>query len=90
MFTKAIDMPEADSWLHMTEAKFSLLRCLETQKRLFTAQQLCGSTSAWWETFTTTLPSGYLVSWTEFHEAFQRAPQPLRPHGTQVARVPGP
>jgi hypothetical protein len=33
MFTKAIDMPEADSWLHMTEAKFSLLRYLETQKR---------------------------------------------------------
>jgi hypothetical protein len=40
------------------------------QKMLFTAQQLHGSTSARWVTFTATLPAGYLVSWAMFCEAF--------------------
>jgi hypothetical protein len=34
------------------------------------AQQFHGSTSAWWATFTTTLPDGYQVPWAEFCEAF--------------------
>jgi hypothetical protein len=34
------------------------------------AQQLHGSISAWWATFTATLPDSYHVSWAEFHEAF--------------------
>jgi hypothetical protein len=29
VFTKAMDPLEADSWLHMTEAKFDLLHCSE-------------------------------------------------------------
>jgi hypothetical protein len=28
--------------------------------------------SAWWVTFTATLPDGYQVSWAEFYEAFRR------------------
>jgi hypothetical protein len=37
---------------------------------LFVAQQLCGSASAWWVTFTATLPDDYQVPWAEFCEAF--------------------
>jgi hypothetical protein len=71
MFTEATDPLDAGSWLCTTEAKFSLLCCLETQKTLFMAQQLRGSVSAWWATFTATHPDGYHVSWAEFREAFQ-------------------
>jgi hypothetical protein len=66
-----MDPLEADSWLCTTEAKFGLLHYSETQKTLFVAQQLRGSMSAWWATFTTTLPDGYQVLWAEFCEAFQ-------------------
>jgi hypothetical protein len=51
----------------MTEVKFGLFRCSKT---LFAAQQLRGSVSAWWATFTATLPDGYQMSWTEFYKAF--------------------
>jgi hypothetical protein len=70
MFVEATDLLEADSYLHMTEAKFGLLRCSETQKMLFVAQQLCGSASACWGTFTATIPDGYQVPWATFCEAF--------------------
>jgi hypothetical protein len=59
MFTEVVDPLEAGSWLHTTEAKFDLIHCSETQKTLFVAQQLHGSVSALWETFTATLPDGY-------------------------------
>jgi hypothetical protein len=62
---------DANSWLRTTEAKFSLLHCLEAQKTIFMAQQLRGSMSAWWATFTTTLHEDYLMSWAEFREAFR-------------------
>jgi hypothetical protein len=38
VFPEAMDPLEADSWLRMTEPKFGLLRCSETQKTLFAAQ----------------------------------------------------
>jgi hypothetical protein len=57
VFTKVMDLLEADSWLHMTEAKFDLLRCSEMQKMLFLAQHIHRSVSAWWVTYTSTLPN---------------------------------
>jgi hypothetical protein len=69
VFAEATDPLEADSWLHTIEAKFGLLHWSETQKT-FVTQQLRGSASAWWSTFTTTLPDGYQVSWAEFRGAF--------------------
>jgi hypothetical protein len=47
---------------------FGLLHCSEMQKRMFMAQQLCGSTSVWWASFTATLPDGHQVSWAHFRE----------------------
>jgi hypothetical protein len=70
VFAEATDPLEAKSWLRTTQAKFILLRCSEMQKMLFVAQQLRGSVSAWWVTFTATLRDGYQVPWAEFYEAF--------------------
>jgi hypothetical protein len=40
LFVKAEDPLEADEWIRVIEQKFRLLRCSETQKPLFAAQQL--------------------------------------------------
>jgi hypothetical protein len=51
LFVKAKDPLEADEWIQVIEQKFGLLRCLETQKPLFAAQQLRGPASTWWGNF---------------------------------------
>jgi hypothetical protein len=48
LFIKAEDPLEADEWIRVIEQKFGLLRCMETQKPLFAAQQLRGPASTWW------------------------------------------
>jgi hypothetical protein len=45
LFVKAEDPLEADEWIRVIEQKFGLLRCMETQKPLFVAQQLRGPAS---------------------------------------------
>jgi hypothetical protein len=40
LFVKAKDPLEADEWIRVIGQKFGLLRCTETQKPLFVAQQL--------------------------------------------------
>ena len=40
-----------EHWLRILEQKFQLLNVTDEQKVRFTAQQLLGSTSAWWDTF---------------------------------------
>jgi hypothetical protein len=66
----ATDPLEADSWLHTTESKFGLLHCTEYQKTLYAAQQLQGSTRAWWASYTTALPADHHIPWGEFRNAF--------------------
>jgi hypothetical protein len=51
IFVKEKEPLEADEWIHVMEHKFGLIRCTETQKPLFAAQQLRGPTSTWWENF---------------------------------------
>jgi len=46
VFIKADEPLEADDWLRTMEHKFSLIRCSEIQKPLFTAQQLRGKISS--------------------------------------------
>jgi hypothetical protein len=55
MSAEASDPLEADSLLHIVESKFEFLECKEYQQTLYTAQQLCGSTNAWWVNYTATL-----------------------------------
>jgi hypothetical protein len=69
-FTEASDPLEADHWLRTIEYKFELFNCTETQKALFTTQQLLGDTRAWWASFTATHPANQ-VQWAEFREAFR-------------------
>jgi hypothetical protein len=55
----------------VTESKLGLLHCTELQKTLFAAQQLRGSASVWWDSYTATLPKNHQVPWNEFCKAFR-------------------
>jgi hypothetical protein len=58
LFVKAEDPLEADEWIRVIEQKFGLIRCTETQKPLFAAQQLRGPSSTWWGNFVAVQPAG--------------------------------
>jgi hypothetical protein len=70
LFVKAEDPLEANEWIRVMEQKFGLLRCTETQKPLFAAQQLRGPASTWWANFVAVQPAGHQVTWEEFKLAF--------------------
>ena len=71
-FGEASDPLEADNFIHIIESKFALLNCTTHQKTLFAAQQLRGSASAWWASFTAAPPADHQVTWPEFCAAFVR------------------
>src|SRR5688500_12792719 len=71
LFVKVEDPLEADEWLRVMEQKFGLIRCTETQKPLFVAQQLRGPASTWWGNFVAIQPAGHQVMWDEFKLAFR-------------------
>jgi hypothetical protein len=71
LFVKAEDPLEADEWIRVIEQKFGLLRCSETQKPLFAAQQLRGPASTWWGNFMAIQPVNHQVTWEEFKAAFR-------------------
>jgi hypothetical protein len=71
LFVKAEDPLEADEWIRVIEQKFGLLRCLETQKPLFVAQQLRGPASTWWGNFVVVQPADHQITWEEFKLAFR-------------------
>jgi hypothetical protein len=69
-FTVMTDPLEANHWLCVTKSKFGLLHCSEFQKTLFVAQQLHGSASAWWATYTAAIQDNHQVSWNKFCTTF--------------------
>jgi hypothetical protein len=69
-FTEMTNQLEVNHWLHVTESKFGLLDCSEFQKTLYVAQQLCGSASSWWATYTATIQDNHHVLWDELCKAF--------------------
>jgi hypothetical protein len=71
LFVKAEDPLEADEWIRFIEQKFGLLRCTETQKPLFAAQQLRGHASMWWGNYVAVQPAGHQITWDEFKLAFR-------------------
>jgi hypothetical protein len=71
LFVKAEDPLEADEWVRIIEQKFGLIRCTETQKSLFVAQQLIGPASTWWQNYVSIQPTGHQVAWDEFKLAFR-------------------
>jgi hypothetical protein len=70
LFVKAEDPLEADEWIRVIEQKSGLLRCTETQKPLFVAQQLRGPASTWWGNYGAIQPAGHQITWDEFKLAF--------------------
>jgi hypothetical protein len=71
LFVKAEDPLEADEWIRVIEQKFGLLRCMETQKPLFAAQQLRGLASTWWGNYVAIQPTGHQITRDEFKLAFR-------------------
>jgi hypothetical protein len=71
LFVKAEEPLEANEWVLVMEQKFELIRCTETQKPSFVAQQLRGPASTWWANFSGIQPAGHQVTWAEFKEAFR-------------------
>jgi hypothetical protein len=71
LFVKAEDLLEADEWVRVIEQKIGLIRCTETQKSLFVAQQLRGPASTWWGNYVAIQPAGHQVTWDEFKLAFR-------------------
>jgi hypothetical protein len=71
LFVKAEDPLEADEWIYVIEQKFGLLRCSETQKPLFAAQQLRGPASTWWGNFVAVQLANHQITWDEFKLAFR-------------------
>jgi hypothetical protein len=65
LFVKAEDPLEADEWIRVIEQKFGLLRCTETQKPLFAAQQLRGPASTWWGNYVAIQPAGHQITWCD-------------------------
>jgi hypothetical protein len=71
LFVKAEDPLEADEWVRVMEQIFGLIRCTETQKPLFAAQQSRGPASTWWGNFVAIQQVGHQVTWDEFKLAFR-------------------
>jgi hypothetical protein len=71
IFIKVEEPLEADEWIRVMEQKSGLIRCTETQKPLFAAQQLRGSASTWWANFVAVQPAGHQITWEEFKLAFR-------------------
>jgi hypothetical protein len=65
------DPLEVDEWIQVIEQKFGLLRCMETQKPLFVAQQLRGPANTWWENYVAVQPADHQITWDEFKLAFR-------------------
>jgi hypothetical protein len=51
MFTPTAEPLDTEHWLRVLQQKFLLLTVTDEQRVHFTAQQLLGSASAWWDTF---------------------------------------
>jgi hypothetical protein len=71
LYIKAEEPLEADEWVRVMEQKFGLIRCTETQKPLFAAQQLRGPVSTWWANYVAIQPAGHQITWEEFKLAFR-------------------
>jgi hypothetical protein len=71
LFVKEEEPLEADEWVRVMEQKFGLIRCTETQKPMFVAQQLRGPVSTWWANFSAIQPVGHQITWGEFKLAFR-------------------
>jgi hypothetical protein len=62
LFIKAEEPLEVDEWVRVMEQKFELIRCIETQKPLFAAEQLRGPASTWWAKLLAIQPAGHQIT----------------------------
>jgi hypothetical protein len=63
MFTPTVEPLDVEHWLRVLEQKFLLLTVTDEQMVRFAAQQLLGSTSAWWDTFNAMQQVDHRVTW---------------------------
>jgi hypothetical protein len=61
---------EAEDWLKGIEKKLMISRCMDCENVLFTAHQLFGTTSNWWEIYCNTYADVDSITWNEFQTHF--------------------
>uniref|UniRef100_J3KUG7 Reverse transcriptase domain-containing protein n=1 Tax=Oryza brachyantha TaxID=4533 RepID=J3KUG7_ORYBR len=64
---------EADDWLKDVARKLELVQCTLREKALYTAYQLEGPTTDWWNNYRIAHPDPTAIDWTEFTKAFWAA-----------------
>jgi hypothetical protein len=62
---------EVEDWLKSIEQNVEILQCTDLEKVLFTAHQLFGTATDWWETFHNSHPNICAVTWNEFKARFR-------------------
>jgi hypothetical protein len=62
---------DAEDWLKGVEKKFVISQCTDREKVLFTAHQLYGTATNWWETYCNTHANVNTITWNEFKARFR-------------------
>jgi hypothetical protein len=69
-FSQAKDPMEAENWLKSIEKKLEIAQCTDREKVLFTAHQLFGAATDWWETYRNSHQNVGAITWNEFKTRF--------------------
>jgi hypothetical protein len=71
VFTHAADPLEAKDWLKTVLKMLTTCQCDDREKVLYAAGRLQGSTSAWWDAYTTAHATPDTITWDEFTTNFR-------------------
>ena len=72
VFSSSTEPIVADDWLRKIGRELTTSGCTYAERVRFTAHQLDGPATSWWENFTTTYPID-TVTWDQFQQAFRTA-----------------
>jgi hypothetical protein len=62
---------EDEDWLKSIEKKLKIAQCINSEKVLFAAHQLFGTTAEWWETYRNSHQNVGAITWNEFKARFR-------------------
>jgi hypothetical protein len=69
-FSQAKDPMDAEDWLKGIEKKLVIAQCMNREKVLFAAHQLCGTAANWWKMYCNTHVNVDTITWNEFKAHF--------------------
>jgi hypothetical protein len=70
-FSQARDPREAEDWHKGVEKKLVIAQCMDREKVLFAAHQLCRTAANWWESYCNTHANIDTITWNEFKAHFR-------------------